>query len=716
MRQRLAAIFLGSALAATAALSFGSPAQADETATPSATPAATASASPSATPTASPDVAVPDAAFLACLNKQLKQSDTAKVTEAQLAGITSLVCSGSADTSSTWIASLTGAEKLTALTKLTLEQSQLETLKPIEGLTKLTELQLNNNHDAALTDLSPLAKLTALTGLTISRTQASDLSPLKGLTKLTSLIVTQTRVANLTPLKDLTALTELILASNRIESVTALSNLKALTKLDLSNNVISDVTGLAGLTALEASTSQVLLSNNKLTDLSVLGANYKPRCSSGQTCTEGGVYAVGQAATLTAKVGEEITPVKALASNTSANNLNVTIQSGDATVKDGKVTFKSPGTVVIDWTDKSTVTVATAYFAGQIVVTVADPAKPASCGVTGKTPLSGPSGTFLDVFSVTPHYDDVKWLADEGWSTGWSVSCYKTTDAAWHVVTSGSGYTLSDGRYDANYGIKVDGSYEVNEGTIGYVFQPMAQVTRVDSTVWLAKLALGDLKGADGKALDLASPDAMQDFLNGPYAITDDDYTQGADGKWGTDDDPKVVTFPVGHKYYAEFTDIKPSFGQAVTDRHGNAVAWLANTVVNAKFDKDGNLINGTRLSEGFDASSGTTAIWAGGDTWTTAKATPREFRPYASIARQDMAAFLYRVGLFEQQTGEHSKVNMTVSKEIPGYTAHAESVKWLAGAGITEGYADGSFGGLLPVYRQDMAAFLHRADKFINL
>jgi hypothetical protein len=40
--------------------------------------------------------------------------------------------------------------------------------------------------------------------------------------------------------------------------------------------------------------------------------------------------------------------------------------------------------------------------------------------------------------------------------------------------------------------------------------------------------------------------------------------------------------------------------------------------------------------------------------------------------------------------------------------------VRWLAGAKITTGFEDGTFGGLRSVVRQDLAAFLHRADAFI--
>lgn len=50
---------------------------------------------------------------------------------------------------------------------------------------------------------------------------------------------------------------------------------------------------------------------------------------------------------------------------------------------------------------------------------------------------------------------------------------------------------------------------------------------------------------------------------------------------------------------------------------------------------------------------------------------------------------------------------------DVDNSTPHAEDIYWLTETGISTGYdnSDGSksFGGMTPVYRQDMAAFLHR-------
>jgi hypothetical protein len=305
-------------------------------------------------------------------------------------------------------------------------------------------------------------------------------------------------------------------------------------------------------------------------------------------------------------------------------------------------------------------------------------------------PVAGPYGRFLDVAATTPHADDVNWLATAGYSIGWSVSCYRTDSTGSHLVRTGDGYALAEGNAATGYGLLTDAAYGSNQGTVGYVFQPLAEVARADAAVWLAQLALADT------SVDLSQTSTVGAFLADPYSVTNLAWAQGPDGQWGTADDATTVTVPVGHALYREFSDVPVDFG-ATGDRQTAAIAWLANTIVNATFDAAGHLTGGQRLADGFPV--GATA----------------EFGWLRPIARQDMAAFLYRIALYEQQTGEHSDADMTVAADMPGYTAHGEAVTWLAGAGITTGFADGTFGGLRPVVRQDLAAFLHRADTFIS-
>ena len=112
---------------------------------------------------------------------------------------------------------------------------------------------------------------------------------------------------------------------------------------------------------------------------------------------------------------------------------------------------------------------------------------------------------------------------------------------------------------------------------------------------------------------------------------------------------------------------------------HSKAILWLA----------------AEGISTGFKGADGTA-----------------EFRPYAEVTRNDMAAFLYRMA------GEPAYDASDVSfADIVADTPHREAVLWLAASGVSTGFdeADGSktYRPYDQIARCDMAAFLHRmADK----
>lgn len=88
-------------------------------------------------------------------------------------------------------------------------------------------------------------------------------------------------------------------------------------------------------------------------------------------------------------------------------------------------------------------------------------------------------------------------------------------------------------------------------------------------------------------------------------------------------------------------------------------------------------------------------------------------------VYRQDMAAFLRRLAA-EAHIGDAAAWNPTASdyerfKDVDWSTPHHEDILWLAHAGISTGYSDGTFKGMTPVYRQDMAAFLKRLSDLVN-
>ena len=82
-------------------------------------------------------------------------------------------------------------------------------------------------------------------------------------------------------------------------------------------------------------------------------------------------------------------------------------------------------------------------------------------------------------------------------------------------------------------------------------------------------------------------------------------------------------------------------------------------------------------------------------------------------VYRQDMAAFLKRLAdLAGKSGGVTPRTDFT---DVNAKTPHAADIQWLGGTRISDGYqnANGSwrYEGMTKVYRQDMAAFIHRLD-----
>lgn len=134
-------------------------------------------------------------------------------------------------------------------------------------------------------------------------------------------------------------------------------------------------------------------------------------------------------------------------------------------------------------------------------------------------------------------------------------------------------------------------------------------------------------------------------------------------------------------KDVAVFSDVTSS------TPHANEIWWLAEKGISAGWD-----INGKK-----------------------------EFRPYASVARQDMAAFLFRLAKIAKAGGASdawsaSSYARTMFSDVDSNstTNHHNEIWWLAQMRVSEGWQVGTkheFRGLLPVARADMAAFLHRIN-----
>ena len=85
-------------------------------------------------------------------------------------------------------------------------------------------------------------------------------------------------------------------------------------------------------------------------------------------------------------------------------------------------------------------------------------------------------------------------------------------------------------------------------------------------------------------------------------------------------------------------------------------------------------------------------------------------FRGCESVKRQDMAAFLRRLAILMGDESAAKEVqHRSTFVDVFENTPHADDIAWLEETGISNGYPDGSFRGMEPVCRQDMAAILRR-------
>lgn len=116
---------------------------------------------------------------------------------------------------------------------------------------------------------------------------------------------------------------------------------------------------------------------------------------------------------------------------------------------------------------------------------------------------------------------------------------------------------------------------------------------------------------------------------------------------------------------------------------------------------------------------------WLASESITTGWTEPdntRTFRPYAMVARQDMAAFLFRLSA---ASGKGSAVigwspsddTMQRFRDVtPTPDRHARDIWWLFESGIADGWKVGKnlyeFRGLQPIARCDLAAFLSRMNE----
>lgn len=88
-------------------------------------------------------------------------------------------------------------------------------------------------------------------------------------------------------------------------------------------------------------------------------------------------------------------------------------------------------------------------------------------------------------------------------------------------------------------------------------------------------------------------------------------------------------------------------------------------------------------------------------------------FRPLASVARQDMAAFLYRLAGSPSYTPTEEEMDRF--SDVDENTSHYKEILWLASTEITTGFSDGSFRPGASVAREDMAALMRRTYDYLT-
>ncbi|MFT3876003.1 MAG: S-layer homology domain-containing protein [Propioniciclava sp.] len=82
-----------------------------------------------------------------------------------------------------------------------------------------------------------------------------------------------------------------------------------------------------------------------------------------------------------------------------------------------------------------------------------------------------------------------------------------------------------------------------------------------------------------------------------------------------------------------------------------------------------------------------------------------REYRPLRPIARDAMAAYLYRMA----DEPEFTPPATSPFSDVPTNSQFYKEITWLASEGITTGWPDGTYRPLNSVNRDAMAAFLYR-------
>ena len=194
----------------------------------------------------SPEVVIPDAALRTLIEKALKKSPGATITQAEMNTLESL------DGRELGIKNLSGLETATNLRSLNFSHNRISDVMPLAHLSQLQVLSLDSNE---ISDIAPLGycrlmiiecseTATNLQELYLNSNEISDIMLLAVFHDLQVLSLDFNQVSDLTPLTDLTQLQVLSLDSNEISDLTPLIALPHLENLFVNDNPLNAISTL----------------------------------------------------------------------------------------------------------------------------------------------------------------------------------------------------------------------------------------------------------------------------------------------------------------------------------------------------------------------------------------------------------------------------------------------------------------------------------------
>lgn len=326
-------------------------------------------------------------------------------------------------------------------------------------------------------------------------------------------------------------------------------------------------------------------------------------------------------------------------------------------------------------------------------------------GLRLKTPMFG----FSDVYEETPHYQEIGWLSASGISTGYSDGTFRPLDNVTRQDMAAFLYRLAGSPSYTPTASEMDRFSDVDESTPHYkeilwmastgistgfddgMFHPGSNVARQDAAAFLRRLtALYFDSSVSSWEPTASEKKAFSDVSSSTPHAEDIWWLASAGISGGFDDGTFRGESTVARQDMAAFlyrlnnlSDFEPTDAdkKSFTDvdestSHSNEIWWLASEGISTGYPDD-------------------------------------TFRPLASVARQDMAAFLYRLAGSPSYTPTESEMDRF--SDVDENTSHYKEILWLASTKITTGFPDGTFRPGASVAREDMAAFMRRAYDYLT-